>query len=280
MTDFIAHTKLPGVFLAKAMMSQEHFEALLTQDTNLQKKLTDIGYTLHLSPSSEKELTDTLKKELEEVRSKISVITHKAEIFSRLLTTTLQTFAKESTHDTETIYNLAQILFIWSEFIDFEDYQKLHGDIDKIRESIFYRAGTYEMQKCTLEEANSLIKTHLDTDRIEIAVERLKESNKTEPFVPEHSFNLIDTLTKAGFSKQESIYFCLILHVALFIKVSENLLNSVPSDKTVIFKTITDIEEGVSEAETVFNISALDLKNMLEGEAEYFIRDDADKLFS
>lgn len=270
MTDFIGHTKLPGMFIAKASMSKYNFDALLQKDAQLQAKLKEIGYLVKLNPTTNQSLTSELTDEATELQTMRQNVEKRAEVFSTILKDTFGKVAYHSKFDTEVINTIAQILFIWDEFIDFADYQKT-GDATKIRESVFYKAATEIMQGISDDELERLKSLDIDTHLFEDALNRLKVQNGNTRFTADQSYTLMGTLEKTGLTKPEMVFFLLVIESSLFMFVAEKLMSLLTNIQAHEWRNVDDVQAGIEKAKAQFNLPEDELEHMLDREAEILV---------
>lgn len=269
--DFIKNTKLPGVMIAKTMLSKADFDSLLNRDQSLKEDLKNIGYTLRLSEKSEDFLKSIIENEIEDTNKLIEKVKNKAEVFSRVLTTQFRKLSERSKKDTLTLYHLSQIIFIWDEFIDFDDYQKSGGNKDKIRESIFYRAATCAMQEISGDDLENLESMNIETEIFDTALTRLQLLARKITFVPKNYYIILKALRDTGLSEGEAVYFLLNIESFMFIKVSEDLLNNYPKNKENFLHSLKSISEGIEIVKNEFDLNQDRLEDILEIEAEKLI---------
>lgn len=271
MTDFISQTKIPAVFLAKAMMNKSNFDNLLHHDAEFKENLSKVGYAVQLSPASHAAISSSLDLELESAKKLKEKITHKAEVFADVLSKILIKMAEKSPHDTQIIYNLSQIIFLWDEFIDFEDYQKTQGDLNKIRESAFYKGAFIMMETIPESEVVNLAKLDIQTQLFKKAFYKLQILNSEIRFGTDKAYVIIDVLKKIGLSSAEIVFFLLIIESALFIRVSELLLAKVEKKEVEIFLKVQDLNEAIDNVKVLFHLDPDELENILEQEARTIV---------
>lgn len=269
--DFIKKIKLPGVLIAKAMLDKSNFDNLLHRDEALRNHLKDIGYTVKLNPQSEKNLESLLEKEEEETRQLIGKVKKQAEIFASILTRQFRLLSEQSKKDTLALYHLSQIIFIWDEFIDFNDYQKSEGKKEKIRESIFYRAATLFMQEIPEKEMERLKNMDISTETFDTALTRLQLLSHKTRFTPDNYQFVFKSLRDTGLSFAEAIYFLLTVESFLFIQVSEDLLTQNPGKQKDFLYLVKSVSEGIKTVKKEFDLNQDKLESILEEEAEKLI---------
>lgn len=269
--DFINKIKLPGVLIAKAMLDKTNFDNLLHRDETLRNHLKDIGYTIQLNPISEKYLETLLKKEEREVSQIIGKVRKQAEVFASVLTHRFQLLSEQSKKDTLTLYHLSQIIFIWDEFIDFNDYQKSGGKKEKIRESIFYRTAAVFMQEIPDKEMEKLAKMEIKTEMFDTALTRLQLLSHKTKFTPDNYQIVFKTLQYTGLSISEAVYFLLTIESFLFIRASEDLLTQNPQIQKDFLYLVKSVSEGIKTVKKEFGLNPDKLEGIIEEEAEKLI---------
>lgn len=269
MTDLIAQNKPLGVLLAKAFISKENLDALLKKDQELAQQLANIGYTVKLSPEATSSLQSSVEAEKAEIRKKVENVQKAAEIFANMLTSNLKHLAEKSKEDTETVYHLSQILFLWDEQIDWEDFQKSGGDLSKIRESVFYRAACHLLQEIVPDELSKLKKQESDKNKFETILTELQLQHSDDDFLPDKYLTLIENLRKNKLSRSESIRFLLSLESVLFIKFTESLIWKKTDTESQVFKSISNLMDGITHTRNLFNLD----EDLLENELNNYSKD-------
>lgn len=268
MRDFIAQSKLPGVIIAKALMNRFNMDTLIAHDAELKNKLKEIGYLINLKAETKTALTESLQQELQQAKKVKADAEYKAEVFSKVLTEIFKKMSHISKFDTELIYMLSQIIFIWDEFIDFSDFQKAKNDVNKVRESIFYRAATMVMKEMEEKEVKALEHYEIKTHQFEIALNKLQILNSQYRFNPEQVPLVITTIQNIGFTKPEMVFFLLTIESVLFIQVAEQLLTTVSNTQANLWRTIQKVDEGIELAKSMFHFTEDKLEEKLAMEAE------------
>ena len=270
LVDFIKQTKLPAVLLVKALENKDHFDSLLHENEEFKKSLVDIGYAIKLNSETKKDLSSEFTKESQEIQHIKQTILYRADIFSRLLANNLIKLAKKSANNTEILYNLSQILFLWDEFIDFDDYQKTN-DVTKIRESVFYKAATNMLQKMTDENVLKLENGDFQTQSFEKALYKLQIKNGEMRFTSDLEYVVIQILETELLREPEMVYFLAVIESALFIAITEELLTQNKTKDFTIFQNISDLQEGIAQSKAIFKLSDDDLETMIEENAKTFV---------
>ncbi|MCL5798446.1 MAG: hypothetical protein M1366_06655 [Patescibacteria group bacterium] len=271
MTDFISMNKPLGILLAKSSIGKSHLDELLKRENDLSKQLIDIGYTLHLKDSTGDTLKKVIEKELQEAKKMIDWNQHIAEVFSTILTSTLKKMAEKSKEDTHIMYHLSQIIFLWDEFIDFEDYQGSNGSLEKIRESIYYRAAVSLIQDITDDELEMLEEEKNDKKSLERILPQLQLSFNKSKYRSDQYLQLISALNKLGLSRNEMIILLLTLESALFIRLTEELINKTPHNLLSVFSNIDDLKTGINKTKEIFQLDEDALEKLLQNTSEELI---------
>lgn len=278
MTDFIAQNQPVGIILAKSIISKTHFDELLRRDLDLYQKLSGLGYTVKLNPETSGELSRELEEELNEAKKKIDRNQHAAEVFAKILTTALKKMAEKSKEWTEIIYHLTQIIFLWDEFIDFENYQT-YGETTKIRESIFYKTATEALSEISDEDLAKLESGQTDRSIFERILTKLQLTFERKKYRSEYSFAFFEELKKNSLTTPEIIYFLLILESFLFMTVSESLMKKADRDKLDYFRNPADLNEAIAKVREIFAVDENKLEQLLEEKAENLLTEAGPDIF-
>lgn len=280
MIDFISQTKLPGVIIAKALIDKFNMDTLIAHDGALQQKLKEIGYVIKLSKDTQTALTDSLKSELDNAKKIKAIAEYKAEVISNVLTSIFKKIAFKSKFDTEIIYTLAQVLFIWDEFIDFDDFQKSGNNPEKIRESIFYRAATQVMKEMNKEEVDKLSCLNIRTYQFQEALNRLQVVNGKNRLENDQYQVLIAAFQAVGMAKTDSVFFLLTLESVLFTKIAENFMSKISNTQAGRWREINTVQQGIKLARSQFSLDENKLEDELAKEAETLLLQISIDIFS
>ncbi|MFA6005652.1 MAG: hypothetical protein WC775_04175 [Patescibacteria group bacterium] len=277
--DFIAQTDIPAVLLAKALTSKTEFDDMLSSDTLLQERLKEIGYVLKLSPGRENELKSKLHDESARAKTVKDKITHRAHVFAVLLTNLLKKMAEKSPENTDLIYNLSQIVFLWDEFIDFDDYQQNKGDVTKIRESVFYRAASGILQNMSDTDVDTLEKLDFHMPAFERAFYKLQIMNGEKRLTADESYVVIETLQNEKLTDPEKVFFLLVVEAALFVKIAEELVVKAKKEELAVFLTTSDLKNAISQVQNLFALSASGLETLLEEKSRILLLEISASIF-
>ena len=271
MEDFISQTKLPGVLVAKAMISKYNFDSYLSKEDEIRRSFESIGYAVKLSKGTKEMLVRNLDTNLRKIESIAKSTLKKEIVLSDILTLLLKKQSKRQKKNSLVIYHLSQILFLWDEFVDFSDYEKNKGDISKIRESSFYRGATEKLVNISDTELNKLKTRKISTASFERALYRLQRHNRKNLFSHHNYQIIISALEQLKLSSAEIIYLLLSIEASIFIHTAVFLSKLLNEKDSKLFENLKDYKEGIRLTKKLFNLNDNKLEQIIEKRAQKIV---------